>query len=210
MNTDASPDIKKNNFLNISMWLTLSRLILSPLILPFLLVYGLSYNIVGINILLAVLFLTFALTDFFDGFFARRYNQESLLGALLDPIADKFLVYSTLIALLAAHKIYFYWVILFIGRELLVMSLRLLAVEHGFSVPVSWWGKSKTFLQIILLAYLIVNPYQALGFHDNGLWWNGSELLLLVVTLGISLYSAYRYYGNFMEKYAHVCQRDAE
>lgn len=200
-----------NSFLTPSMQLTLSRLILSPLFLPLALVYGLSWNIFAINILLAVIFVLFSLTDFFDGFFARKYNQESLVGALLDPIADKFLVYSTLIALLAAHKIYFYWVVLLVGRELLVMSLRLVAVEHGFSIPVSWWGKSKTFLQMVLLTYLIVNPYQALGLSGDGLYCNAVEWLLLCATLVVSLYSAYRYYNNFIVAYhEHVRRSDSE
>jgi CDP-diacylglycerol--glycerol-3-phosphate 3-phosphatidyltransferase len=114
-------------WLNLPILLTLSRLILSPLLLPVLLVYLLPFNNIFINSFLGFLFFLFSITDFFDGYFARRYKQETQVGKLLDPIADKFLLYSTLIGLLAADKIFFYWVIIIIGREFFVMGLRQIA-----------------------------------------------------------------------------------
>lgn len=144
--------------------------------------------------------MAFSLTDFFDGFLARRYHLESALGAMLDPIADKFLFYSVLVALLAAHKIYFYWVIILIGRELFMMSLRQLALENNFSISVSSLGKIKTALQMVCLAFIIVNPYQKMGLM--GAWgWNGGELLLLLVTTFLSVWSAYRYFQLFVDRY---------
>ncbi len=188
--------------LNIPNILTLSRLVLSPILLPFLIVYVLTYNIVGVNFFLAFLFVLFSLTDFFDGYFARRYKLETQIGTLLDPIADKFLVYSVLVALLAAGKIYFYWVVILIGREFFMMGLRLIAQEQSITVSVSWLGKIKTALQMIVLTLIIANPYQHLSFRGTGLWWNGVELLLLLATIGMSVYSAYRYYRAFMAQYA--------
>src|SRR5947199_10698456 len=94
--------------------LTLIRLIGSPLLLPVLLVYFLPFNNFLINTLLAFIFLLFGATDFFDGYLARKYRLESTIGKVLDPIADKFLIYCTLIGLLAAGKIGFYWVIILI------------------------------------------------------------------------------------------------
>ncbi len=75
------------------------RLIIAPVVLPLLLVYGLPYNVGWLNTVLAAIFVFFAFTDFLDGYLARKYQQETLFGSELDPIADKFLVYSTLIAL---------------------------------------------------------------------------------------------------------------
>jgi CDP-diacylglycerol--glycerol-3-phosphate 3-phosphatidyltransferase len=186
--------------INVPTVLTLIRLIVAPFVLPVLLVYLLPFNSLFINGALALLFIVFALTDFFDGHLARRLQQETRLGKLLDPLADKCLVYSTLIALLAVGKIYFYWVIIFVGREFFVMGLRLIALEHGSAVTVSWWGKIKTVLQMALLTVLIANPYQVLGLC-NAWCWNGVELVLLISALGVSVFSAYQYYQNCMVEF---------
>src|SRR5947207_15018792 len=103
--------------ISLPMILTYIRLIGAPLVLPFFIVYLLPYNIFWLNCTLAVLFFLFGLTDFFDGYLARKYNQVTSNGALLDHVADKFLLYSTLIALIAAHKLYFFWAILWIRSE---------------------------------------------------------------------------------------------
>src|SRR6266404_4937914 len=112
----------QNSHISFPMLLTYIRLIGSPIILPFFLVYLLPLNIFWINCSLAVLFFLFGLTDFFDGYFARKYQQVTTTGAMLDHIADKFLVYSTLIALIAAQKLYFFWAIIWIGREFFILT----------------------------------------------------------------------------------------
>ena len=126
--------------INLPTILTLIRLILSPLVLPVILVYLLPLNIFWVNGVLAVIFMLLSITDFFDGYLARKYNQETVLGKVLDPLADKFLTYSALIGLLAAHKIYFYWVVILIGRELFILGLRHVALEHRLEVSVSILG----------------------------------------------------------------------
>ncbi|MCL4229212.1 CDP-diacylglycerol--glycerol-3-phosphate 3-phosphatidyltransferase [Candidatus Dependentiae bacterium] len=177
--------------------LTLIRLIASPIVLPILLVYGLPYNIAIINVFLASLFALLALTDFFDGYLARKLKLESSLGKALDPLADKFLVYSTLIALLAINRIYFYWVVLLIGRDFFIMGLRQIALEQGFSVPVDWLGKIKTMTLLTFLTVTIAHPYD---WMHNGSFYQGIETTLLFSTLVLSLWSAKNYYDTFMEK----------
>lgn len=184
--------------MNIPLALTLFRLIVSPLILPLLLVAFLPFDNLFMNSLLAILFLLFGVTDFLDGYLARRFGQETRAGKLLDPIADKFLVYSTLVALLAVHKLFFYWVILFIGRELFVMGLRMIALEHYIQVPVSQTGKLKTMLQIICLGFIIFNPYQLYGFAQAPVF-NGIETVLLASALFLSITSAYDYTMQFIQ-----------
>jgi len=179
--------------------LTLIRLILSPLTLPVLLVYLLPLNILWINISLAGLFVAFGLTDYFDGYFARRYNAISQMGKLLDPIADKFLVYSTLVGLLAANKIFFFWVVLLIGREFFMMGLRLVALEHGISIPVSYLAKFKTAVTMVCLTYIIYNPYHEMGVKALGA--NAIEYGLLAITMLLSLYTAYHYFVSFLKNY---------
>ena len=150
---------------SIPMILTYIRLIGAPLVLPFFLVYLLPYNIFWLNCTLAVLFFLFGLTDFFDGYLARKYNQVTSNGALLDHVADKFLLYSTLIALIAAHKLYFFWAILWIGREFFIMTLRHVALEQNYTITVSSYGKLKTALQIMCLTIIIANPHHAQSLY---------------------------------------------
>lgn len=183
---------------HIPLTLTLVRLILSPLGLPFLIVYLLPYNLIPVNCALAVFFILLSLTDFFDGYFARKFQQITTLGKILDPIADKFLVFSTLVALLAVHKIYFFWVIILIGREFFVMGLRQMALEKGFELEVSSAGKIKTAFQMVFLTYMIINPYQNLGYASV---WNIVETVLLWVTVCISVWSAQQYYRSVMHAY---------
>ena len=146
-----------------------------------------------------MLFLALSITDFFDGYLARRYNQVTTLGKLLDPLADKFLTYSALIALLAAGKMYFYWVVLFIGREFFIMGLRNVALEHKYSIAVSSLAKLKTAVLMICIAFIIVNPYQHLMF--NALRWNAIEWALVGISLLLSLFTAQQYYAEFMYRY---------
>ena len=191
--------------LNLPTILTLIRLILSPLVLPILLVHFLPYNSLFINVLMALVFIGFSLTDFFDGYLARKHGQETALGTILDPIADKFLFYSTLIALLVAHKIFFFWVVILIGREFFMMGLRQVALEHHFSVPVSSFGKYKTALQMGCLTFIILNPYHDIGWQMHGLGlWNVIESGLLWITIGLSVASAKSYYHAFMIQFSKV------
>lgn len=183
--------------------LTLIRLIVSPLILPILLVAFLPQNNYLINALLALFFACLSLTDFFDGYLARRLQQETQFGRLLDPMADKALVYATLIALLAIHKIYFYWVVLLIGRDFFMMGLRSIALEHGFSIHVMYHARIKTVIQMSWLAVIILNPYQQYGF-GGAPWWNGCEQLLLALTLALSLGSAFSYYQLFVTRWRQI------
>ncbi len=186
--------------LSLPMILTYIRLIGAPLVLPFLLVYLLPYNIFWLNCSLATLLFLFGLTDFFDGYLARKYDQVTSTGAMLDHVADKFLLYSTLIGLIAAHKLYFFWAILWIGREFFIMTLRQLALEHNFSVSVSSYGKVKTVMQIACLTVVIANPTHALSLSAS--YWNMAELTLLLSATVLSLASAYNYFVIFMRQFS--------
>jgi len=173
--------------------LTLLRLIGAPFLVPFLIVNYLPQNNCVINSWIAALFLFFGFTDFLDGYVARRYAQTSDLGAILDHLADKCLIFSTLIALLAIHKIYYVWVLLLIGREFFIMGLREIALKYAMSIPVSSFGKLKTCIHIVLMTWIILNPSQAV----ISLVWNSIELILLCISLFLSWYSAFHYFFIF-------------
>jgi CDP-diacylglycerol--glycerol-3-phosphate 3-phosphatidyltransferase len=203
------------NIVHVPNILTLVRLVLSPLVLPVLCVYLLPYNVFWVNCCLSSLFIVFSLTDFFDGFLARQYDQVSSLGRILDPIADKFLVYSTLIALLAINKIFFVWVLILIGREFFILSLRQIALEHNFSISVSWLAKCKTFVQVMYLAVLIANPFHTLSRVEfsrcmcdvyKAPLWTSIEVILLVFSLLTSVVSALYYYKSFITSYMHKAE----
>jgi CDP-diacylglycerol--glycerol-3-phosphate 3-phosphatidyltransferase len=176
--------------------LTLIRLVFSPIILPLLIVSLLPSSYLLVHYLVALIFVGFALTDFLDGYLARMWGQTSKLGRLLDPIADKFLTCSTLIALLAIHRIHVLWVLLLVGRELWVMGIREIASEQHFSIHVSIWGKFKTICQMAYLAVVIANPYYAAPVVSSS--WNVAEVLLLIFSLILSLGSAWSYHKSLM------------
>ena len=140
----------------------------------------------------------FSMTDFLDGYLARKYGLETAIGRVLDPIADKFLVCSALIALLAVQKIYFMWVIALIGRELCIMSLRHFAALHNICVSVSYLGKIKACLQMFLIVVLIARPASSYGVFSS---WSVVEYVLLTATLYFSLLSFYRYTAEFTREY---------
>lgn len=181
---------------NVPLTLTCIRLLLSPLFLPFLLVYYVPLHSPFCNALLGIFFIFLSLTDFFDGYLARKYAQTTALGRLLDPIADKFLLFSALIPLVYIHKIYFYWALLFIGREFFIMALREVAQAHGFSLSVSYKAKLKTFFQMAYLTWVIINPYP-LGMF---VLYTTIEYFLLTGALFFSLYSAADYYFSFFKQ----------
>lgn len=191
------------NSLSLPMVLTYIRLIGAPLILPFFLVYLLPYNLSWLNYSLAALFFLCGLTDFFDGYLARKYDQVTPQGALLDQVADKFLLYSTLIALIAAHKLYFFWAIIWIGREFFIMTLRQIALERNYSITVSSYGKLKTTAQIACLTIIIANPYHG----SNNIYESYStilEAIFLLLATTLSLASAYNYFCILMK---HTSQK---
>ena len=104
-----------------------------------------------------IVFSIASLTDFFDGWSARKLKQESELGKFLDPLADKVLVISTLVAfLLIDYLIPLWMIIVIIGRDVLVTVMRYVAVKKGMSIRTSRFGKIKTAFQMISILVIIM------------------------------------------------------
>ncbi|CAM3070158.1 CDP-diacylglycerol--glycerol-3-phosphate 3-phosphatidyltransferase [Streptobacillus ratti] len=151
--------------LNLPNKLTLIRIILTPiLILLMLFKYEANYTsilwAILLHILIVLLFATIALTDFFDGYIARRDNLITNFGKLLDPIADKVFVFSVLIVL-AKYDVFSIWLVLIlIAREFVVMAIRMLILEKGGEVvPASSTAKLKTATQMIALLFALIFPF---------------------------------------------------
>ena len=135
-------------------WITLARLLLIVPMVYFLEVAG------GDRWALAF-FLAASLTDWVDGYLARKLKQTSVLGALLDPLADKILVTGALVGLVHQALVPAWTVTLVLGREFLVTGLRTAAINAGIVLSASMTGKIKTTLQMIAFALLLANlrPY---------------------------------------------------
>ncbi len=118
----------------------------------------------------AVIFIITSLTDLLDGKIARKYNLITDFGKFIDPLADKFMVFGILIAVLSSEvyvgiRPVFVWVCAIVMlRELGVTSLRLVVASRGVVVPASWWGKVKTTMQIISLVVILMEPVLILPF----------------------------------------------
>ncbi len=107
------------------------------------------------------IFVAAGVTDYFDGYFARLYAQQSALGRMLDPIADKLLVAACLLMLVNArtiHGVHLWATIVILCREILVSGLREFLAELKVSVPVSRVAKWKTALQLVAVGFLIAGP----------------------------------------------------
>ncbi len=133
--------------------LTLSRILVIPLLAAsFYLPAPTSYWVA------TSLFLYASVTDFFDGYLARRWKVESALGRFLDPIADKLLVATVLVYLLANGQAHVVAVLIILLRELLVSGLREHLMEKQTPMPVSMLAKYKTAMQMVALTLLLIGP----------------------------------------------------
>ena len=146
-----------------------------------------KYSIIAIYIIISA-------TDFIDGFLARRLNQETALGAFLDPVADKLMVCTALILLIDYYHTWFITIpsIIIISREILVSALREWMSEVGkrANVAVSWIGKSKTFVQMIAILFLLI--HQPLFIFSNKEIHTLGLVLLFSATV-LTLWSGYNY-----------------
>lgn len=136
--------------------------------------YLLTLHSEVMNWIALVIFVLASITDYYDGYFARKYNAVTNLGKFLDPVADKILVSCILILLLHLNKVDPWMVILFITRDTLVGGIRAAAAADRIIIPAQTTGKWKAALQMIAIPLLMVNdlhpylPTQKLGY---GLLW---------------------------------------
>ena len=135
----------------------------------------------------AFFFIGASVSDFFDGYFARRYNLISRFGKMLDPVADKLLVSTTLVLLVGVGNIPYitFPAIVIVGREIVVSALREWMAEMGqrVSVAVSYMGKVKTFMQMVAIYLLIAHVPSSFG------WGEMLGIFLLYIAAGLTLWS---------------------
>jgi cardiolipin synthase len=136
------------------------------------------------NLVATVMFIVFALTDWLDGFLARRLKQTSAFGAFLDPVADKFLVCASLLVLVHLHRADVFVALIIIGREIAISALREWMAQIGAakSVAVHMLGKIKTSVQMIAIPFLLFDG-TLFGLIDTGQW--GTWLIWLSAILTV-------------------------
>lgn len=186
--------IKKSDFYLWPNILTLSRLITIPLIATF--IY-LDWNWVA-----TILFSLSGLSDYFDGWVARTYHYESKLGMLLDPLADKLIIVSTMIMLLWMGRLdmhFFNWnldlvppflVIVTVGREIGITGLRAIASTAGIDIPADQGGKIKTWIQFFSIVFLLMHKHPWVVIGQVG----------LMISVVAALWSGMRYTWRFIRK----------
>ena len=134
--------------------LTIARMIIVPFLVIFLLTgWGGEAN----RYISLTLFVVASVTDWFDGYLARKNNLVTNFGKFMDPLADKLLVCSALICMFDLKRLSAWFVIIIIAREFIISGFRLIAAENGIVIAANYWGKFKTASQMIMIILLILH-----------------------------------------------------
>ena len=164
--------------LNAANVLTLVRISLIPVLAALLL-----STLAESDLLAAIVFVIASATDALDGWLARRRSEVTQFGKLMDPLADKLLITSALVSLVALYRLDAWVAMVIIAREFAVTGLRMLAIEQGQVVPASVWGKLKTTTQVAMVLALI--------WVDRPARWVD---ILVYVTVAVTVLSGAEYF----------------
>ena len=134
--------------------LTIARMIIVPFLVIFLLTgwCGEANRYISLT-----LFVVASVTDWFDGYLARKNNLVTNFGKFMDPLADKLLVCSAMICMIDLKRLPAWFVIIIIAREFIISGFRLIAAENGIVIAANYWGKFKTASQMIMIILLILH-----------------------------------------------------
>ncbi len=173
-------------FLTIPTLMTWARIVAIPLIIG---VYYLNIDLQTQNLIATVLFVVFALTDWLDGYLARKLNQTSAFGAFLDPVADKILVCASLLILVHLTRVDVFVALIIIGREIAISALREWMAQIGASksVAVHMIGKLKTVAQMVAIPFLLFDG-KLFGIIDTRLWGTWLIWVAAILTIWSMIY----------------------
>ena len=161
--------------------LTVARMIIVPFLVVFLLTgWGDDAN----RYISLALFVVASVTDWFDGYLARKNNLVTNFGKFMDPLADKLLVCSAMICMIELNRLPSWFVIIIIGREFIISGFRLIAAENGIVIAANYWGKFKTASQMIMIILLIL--------HFDGIFVT-LEQLFIWLSLALTIISLITY-----------------
>ena len=178
---------------NIPNLITMGRVVLIPLVLLFIDNFNPLRSFIA-----SLLYLLAAAGDFLDGYLARKRGEVSTLGKFLDPLADKLLVTSVLVFMLALGRVEAWLVVVIIARDFVVNGLRSIASAQGMVIAASDGGKIKTALQLVAIMMLLIYfRYPALGTSIT-VDYHRAGLILLYVSTVVSVFSAGQYIRHFL------------
>lgn len=176
---------------NLPNLLALSRLLIAPVMFLVILNPQLftdnGWHISWSYYTASLLFVLASVTDFFDGYIARELDQVTIVGQILDPLADKMLTLAAFLGLMMNGEASAWAIYIIIGRELFITSLRTLSISIGIDVSASLMGKVKTVVQMIAIGFLLMH------------WHGGDSMLWMAVA--ITLYSGGEYLAAFAKAY---------
>jgi CDP-diacylglycerol---glycerol-3-phosphate 3-phosphatidyltransferase len=147
--------------------------------------------------LAAIIFTVASLTDFVDGYLARRFDMVSVLGKFLDPLADKLLVMGALVMLVHLGRVYAWMVIVILAREIVISSLRSIAATEGYVIAARELGKQKTVFQMVGIWCLLVHYDYRIGFLADPVDFHRLGIFLLLISIVFSVLSAVDYFVGF-------------
>ena len=175
--------------LNVPNQLALARILLTPVVMTFVLLSEQIDHAFGIAL---AVFIPAALTDFADGYLARRWKLTSVLGAFLDSVADKILVVGSLLVLIEVGRAWSWAAFIIIGREIAVMGLRAVVALERATVPPSFWGKSKTTFQFFAIGFALIRSESEIGPFFLDEW----VMLIAVFATVLSGWDYFRRYSS--------------
>ncbi len=168
--------------MNLPNKLTICRMVLVPVFIAILLIWrdDMTMRLVADGV-----FILASITDFFDGRIARKYNLVTNFGKFMDPLADKLLVCSALIALVELSKLPAWICIVIIAREFIISGFRQIAVERGKVIAASYWGKFKTTFQMLMVICMVAD--------FDFFWFKTTTTVLMWIALILTIVSLVDY-----------------
>ena len=158
--------------------LTVGRMIMVPFLVLFLLTgWGGEAN----RYISLAIFVIASVTDWFDGYLARKHHLVTNFGKFMDPLADKLLVCSAMICLIELERLPAWFVIIIIAREFIISGFRLIAAENGIVIAANYWGKFKTVSQMIMIILLLLHFGGVFAVLEQIFIW--MSLALTVISL---------------------------
>ena len=175
--------ISRHETFNLPNTITLLRISVVPFLFILLLSPGEFWSLI-----LAILFVIASITDFFDGYIARKYQMITTMGKFLDPIADKIMVNTAMILMIPIGRIPAWIVAITIIRDLIVDVIRSIASSEGIYIQASTLGKQKTVTQIIAVTALIIH-YSIFGINAHAV-----GIVILYIALVLTIFSGLDYF----------------
>lgn len=192
---NRKPSVLLQEFWNLPNMLTLARIAVIPLFVWFIYDADPFYSLMA-----ALVFAGASITDVVDGYLARRWNMITVVGKLMDPLADKLIAMAAFVMLVRLGRLEAWVVIVLLARELIVSGLRMIAATEGMVIAAGQEGKWKTSLQLVSVIALCIHYPHEFNFLVTSfpVDWNQVGRVLMYVSMVLSVWSAATYFQAFL------------